>query len=548
MAPQNKVRYLKIDRGRYFYQRRVPQDLQEILVEKVWSRPCGDVSYSKAVQLVVTWAEEHDQFISSMKPLEARQEYATRQRRTEEQIEEKFVQENRGAKIFNLPIELEELSDYNFIDVAPNWTWAKLTLNELESDRSGDRPSKLLHAQLWSMINRILSENAEFTPIVLPPYPEFKELLRKYENFPFTKKISFSKSLPAPMAKDDYLDRLHHIYQNAFGESSPAPPADADEKDEHDFIKRKLERKISELSPDLNTITAVSEKYFIFNNIRKDTRSKYRRDLGRLVELTGDIPVKKIETSQLKTLRDQLAPTMKPASLHAVFTPIKGMLRYAVQEELVDINPISAVALPKDKRPIEERKWQKFEPDEAARIDRAVHEIWGHPTVGLSDERRKALFHVVRALMFTGMRPIEVLRLQAQDVTDRMIKITGSKTESSTRVIPLHPELSEFPEWVRSGGLRTFDTIKTDQVGSVRHNFARLIRDIMSPPITDKQKALYSLRATFVNAMRRAGADIQMQRAILGHKEAGAIRHYDDGPEFAQKYQMVAKTDPRRKD
>jgi hypothetical protein len=41
--------------------------------------------------------------------------------------------------------------------------------------------------------------------------------------------------------------------------------------------------------------------------------------------------------------------------------------------------------------------------------------------------------------------------------------------------------------------------------------------------------------------MRRAGADVQMQRAILGHKEAGVIRHYDDGPEFKLKYEMVAK-------
>ena len=77
--------------------------------------------------------------------------------------------------------------------------------------------------------------------------------------------------------------------------------------------------------------------------------------------------------------------------------------------------------------------------------------------------------------------------------------------------------------------MKTFQTIKTDQVGSVRHNFARLLREQMQEPILDPQKALYSLRSTFVNAMRRAGADIQVQRAILGHKEAGAIRHFDDG-------------------
>ena len=147
--------------------------------------------------------------------------------------------------------------------------------------------------------------------------------------------------------------------------------------------------------------------------------------------------------------------------------------------------------------------------------------------------------------MFSGMRPIEVLRLTPNDVTDTFIKISGSKTESSTRVIPLHPELNELPAWLRSGGLRTFGTISSDKVTSVRHNFTRLIRELMTPSISDKQKTLYSLRSTFVNAMRRAGADIQMQRAILGHKEAGAIRHYDDGPEFDKKYEIVARTDPR---
>jgi site-specific recombinase XerD len=80
----------------------------------------------------------------------------------------------------------------------------------------------------------------------------------------------------------------------------------------------------------------------------------------------------------------------------------------------------------------------------------------------------------------------------------------------------------------------------------VRHNFGRLLRDKMKGPIKDPQKALYSLRSTFVNAMRRAGADIQVQRAILGHKEAGAIRHYSDGPEFEVKRKWVEATDPRR--
>ena len=81
MAERERVRYLKIDRGRYFYQRRIPKKLQPILGETAWLRRCGDVPYSKAVQLVVTWAEEHDQLIKELEAPERQREVKTNRRR-----------------------------------------------------------------------------------------------------------------------------------------------------------------------------------------------------------------------------------------------------------------------------------------------------------------------------------------------------------------------------------------------------------------------------------------------------------------------------------
>jgi hypothetical protein len=66
MSDEEKIPYLKIDRGRYFYQRRVPQKMQAHLGIRRWQLPCGDVSYSKAVQMVVTWAEEHNELIAHL--------------------------------------------------------------------------------------------------------------------------------------------------------------------------------------------------------------------------------------------------------------------------------------------------------------------------------------------------------------------------------------------------------------------------------------------------------------------------------------------------
>lgn len=89
---------------------------------------------------------------------------------------------------------------------------------------------------------------------------------------------------------------------------------------------------------------------------------------------------------------------------------------------------------------------------------------------------------------------------------------------------------------------------QTDAVTVLRHNFIKLIRKKMVDPINNPRKALYSLRSTFQNAMRRAGAPKDVRRAILGHVESGAIRHYDDGPSFALLKEWVEKSDPRRPD
>lgn len=380
---------------------------------------------------------------------------------------------------------------------------------------------------------------------MLPPYPEFLKLAQTHINDTDVVQFEFTNQLPKPMSDEHYRDRLIGFLNHFFAADS-LPPDDPDDRDEYVYAKRRLERKISSVTPDPNSISIVLEKYCRFNSIRSGTRSKYRRELARLIAITGDVPISHVRTEDIKQLRDSLIGNIQAASIQAVFTPIKSTFNFAFDEDMINVNPMAGVKLPRNKRPIEERKWKPFEPGEVTRILKAAEDIWGNPAKGLTDESREAIHMVVRILAFSGMRPIEVIRLTADDVDDKLIRIKGSKTESSTRVVPLHPELGDLHNWIANGGLKTFQTIKIDKVGSVRHNFARLLREQMRDPILDPQKALYSLRSTFVNAMRRAGADIQVQRAILGHKEAGAIRHYDDGPEFGVKRKWVDATDPRR--
>ena len=539
MAVEKKVKYLKIDRGRYYYQRRVPDQFRDLLGISKWQMPCGDVSYAKAVQLVVNWAEEHDDLLAKLKSPEGYDAIEADVLRTADTQNRTHMESVSGTATY---LDGEDLVPFD--DIAKPWQAALQEVSELDEYHTKPKAPEHEVLQLKAKIDHAKSGGPKLGKLRLTPYPEFIELAQAHMLNNEIVDFEFTPHPARPMSDERYLDLLTDIYNQFFGEGS-IPPSDPDDRDEYTFAKKRIERKISSVTPDPDSITAVLEKYCRFNSIRPGTRSKYRREVARLVAIAGDVPLAHVLTEDLKKLRDDLIGTVQVSSIHAVFTPIKGIFAFAFDEDIISENPMIGVRLPKDKRPIEERKWKPFAPAEVTRILQAADRQWGSPAKGLSDARREAIHMVVRVLSFSGMRPIEVIRLKPDDVTNAWIRITGSKTESSTRIVPLHPEIADFPQWVASGGLETFQSIKTDKVGSVRHNFGRLLREKMQDPIEDPQKALYSLRSTFVNAMRRAGADIQVQRAILGHKEAGAIRHYDDGPEFEVKRKWVDATDPR---
>ena len=546
MTDEEKVPYLKIDRGRYFYQRRVPQKLQSHLGIKRWQIACGDVSYSKAVQMVVTWAEEHDQVISDLRNPDRLVAAGIANARAA-----KSRRDNDPDPLLPRFYEMTEQRAGEKIrftrDALPRpWQAAAVMMTEAETSHKGTPPLDGFISMIDYRVVEVERGDDIDQKLSLPNLPGMQGYVDQLDQAKVKAgRIEVRKTATMPLYDELYQDLLLDAYDVGFGPDR-SPPTDPDDRDEYEFIKRKLERKISQLSPDPNTVTSVLDRYCDFNSIRPATRSKYRREVSRLTNLVGDVPIGHVRVEDLRRLRDELIGTMKPASIHAVFTPLKGILAFAFDEGITTSNPMIGVKLPKDKRPIEERKWKPFEPQEMTRILESADARWSSPTQGLTTERREAILMVVRVLAFTGMRPIEVLRLTIDDVDSKLIRIMGSKTESSTRVVPLHPEIADFPNWLAGGGLKTFQTIKSDPVGSVRHNFGRLLREYMSEPIKDPQKALYSLRSTFVNAMRRAGADIQVQRAILGHKEAGAIRHYADGPEFEVKRKWVEATDPRR--
>ena len=527
-----------IEHDRYYYQRKVPLEFQSAVGRKKWREPLGndfDVAYDRLKVI----KGEHDALLARIKDPEERRDYCAAQRRkTELEGAERIAAEDQAyeqwCRANGVQTEEEEYADFYGADDEPPWEKAERWLEALEHERNRhSRPSEEEVDSVQALLGRLARSDSEGTfRIELPPHPEYKVLVANAANAA-KNKVTFSAALPEPMDDDEYHDRLVEVHESLFGDNA-RPPSNPEDRDMFDFAKLGLERRIARVARDPDTLTKVAEKYYGFADLREKTESKYRRTIDRLIAETGDIPVGQVTSRMLRNYRDNLKSRgLLPSSIRAEFTPIMGLFGYAVDEELVEISPMVSVNLHKERRAVEEMKWLPFDVDEMARIYAALDDVWGLPVRGLSDKRREALRMAVRVLAHTAMRPAEFMALRPDQVDERAIRVEGGKTKSSWRVIPLHPVIADFPEWLHAGGLEAFHNsstgeAQTDTVTVLRHNFSRLIRDKMPEPITERRKTLYSLRSTFQNAMRRAGAPKDVRRAILGHVESGAIRHYED--------------------
>lgn len=555
----DKIPHLLREAGRYYYQRRVPFALQDIIGRKKWREPVG-AEYLSAVDKVRELTKQHDTLIARLADPMERQDYKTAQRRKQETLKkERLAAEDDAYRKWLQARGLEDpgyfgedpasRAAYEAVMARP-WEWAATTLENLEKKRA-PKPDVADFKKWVGFFDSLKVPDDEPLPRwAFPPFPEYLPLWEAAGERARAQ-IWFYPSIPDPMDDDNYHDELSKLYNLLFGSNS-TPPSDPQERDEYDLAKQRLERKIARVTRKPDTITKVAERYYRFAQIRERTQDKYRRTIKRFTSFAGDLPLTHITPATLRAYRDELAKRGSlPSTVQADFTPIVGLLGYAVDEGLIEASPMASIKLPRDRRSIEESKWLPFEPQEMQRILSAVDEVWGHPLPGLTPERRAALQMVVRVLAFSAMRPSEVLSLRPDQVDNRCIRVEGGKTKSAWRVLPLHPEIRGFPSWLKEGGMAVLlnqktGAAQTDPVTPVRHNFSRLIRDLMRPPITNQRKSLYSFRSSYQNALRRAGAPLEVRRAILGHVERGAIRHYDDGPEFELLKKWIERTDPRK--
>ncbi len=341
---------------------------------------------------------------------------------------------------------------------------------------------------------------------------------------------------------------LEYGYEGEFG-AGVAPPRDRQEYYEWLGEKHKTEAMIADLAPEENKLLAVADDWHRHVGHRRQTWRKHLDKLNRFVSAVGDLPIDQITREQVEMFRDGLIKSgISATTVQKYLDVLKALFRWAKRERrLIKINPAEDVTAPRDTRSSDKKGRRPFSPQELQTILKAAQAAWS------KRGRDRDLLMMLRVLMYTGARPMEIAQLRPCDVQDGVISINDHdgkqiKNEASIRDIPIHPEIADFEKFAKSGGklvFKSFDTIQDRKAEALSTRFTRLIRRQMN--IIDQRKTLYSLRHNFADACRNARLTSSIQYQLMGHVEGNRnAAGYGTGASIETLRSELAKVDPLR--
>ncbi len=477
----------KAPSGAYKYQRRVPKDLHDFLGRSKWEHSLG-TDPTSAFQRAAAYATKHDQEISRYQTPEARTESDT-------------FRATMGQALTRNEEDLSEI-----------WREAPTLLKEaralpphLERDRLAVFAAQAFSDGRYLQQKPVTSPGAVFTIVEFP-------------------------TISMPTDPTDAL--MFNAYRAA------------------------LDARLAQIAPaessDPMRLSVLMAAYSKAQATRLNTVNGYRRKVERLVKFADDRGLQHYDEATLRGYRDYLLEgdpaakphpykPVKPVTVHQYFAPLKAMWKWAADEypEHQELT-FPRIRLPKDGDTVEDTRWQAFDDKQIKHVWKLVNDAWGPKAKSkLSPSRRKAFLMAIRVLLYTGMRPAEVFRLTAADVSNGVISIRYTKTKTP-RKIPLSIHLADFPDFLAEGGFaaeleagmtamhrgKVYGKPTTPQslAGTLSDNFAPIIR---AGGLTNDRHVCYSCKDTLIDRLQQQGASDDVMRGIIGHVGGqGKLRHY----------------------
>jgi len=240
-----------------------------------------------------------------------------------------------------------------------------------------------------------------------------------------------------------------------------------------------------------------------------------------LCRLPGNMPkfYKGLTVRQVLMRKDIVPMSVSTVNKH--LTRLSSLLKYSVAEGHMKYNYAEGVQVAQSKRISEERK--TYSPEDLRNI------VANLPMDGDKPER----YWIPLIGMYSGMRLDEICQLHTEDIqtvdgiwcfriNDEQDK--KLKTQSSVRIVPLHPNLlrlglREYHELIKTrNSPRLWMNLKRREADGYGSAFGKWFQRFNREHVTtDKAKVFHSLRHTVTDTLKQAGIQEVLISEIMGH-------------------------------
>lgn len=254
--------------------------------------------------------------------------------------------------------------------------------------------------------------------------------------------------------------------------------------------------------------------------VTESTMYRYRRAWD-MIEPLHSRPVRFITVGDIETAVAHSDPA--PSVRNNIKTLLDQLFRHAMKHGLADSNPATLIDIK--------------QPQETT----VVRIPFTYPEVAKLFETDDPVHQAILVGIYTGMRPGELLSLQASeiDLDKQMMYIRGSKTKSGKfRHIPIHPAiLSILAKLVRIAHEFDQAQVFTNRLGH------RLVYQYYHQELTRLGHTPHDTRHTFITFARKSGLDQLAVKRIIGHSVSDITEsiytHLDDDYLTAQMRKFV---------
>jgi site-specific recombinase XerD len=274
-------------------------------------------------------------------------------------------------------------------------------------------------------------------------------------------------------------------------------------------------------------IKSISEKYIEdLNNIKRysfNTVKSYKTDLNEFIRYCSDNSKTEISNISEKFIKSFLMTLsenqISKKSISRKLASIRGLFKYAFQQEIISVNPASVISNPKSARKLPE-----------VISENSILKIYELVEEEKEPDEARLIITIIELLYGCALRVDELCKLNNidLDLKERIIRVKGKG--SKTRIVPVGSKsisiINEYLSFKKNNGGREALLI-TNRGNRIYPRYVHRIVSKYLSKVTDiKKKSPHILRHSAATHMLDNGADLRAVKEILGHENLSTTQIY----------------------